>query len=49
MRKRVVMLTQYIDKAMGRAVYEQLEDKTYCGKIPECPGTITFGNTLYQC
>ena len=43
------MLTQYIDKAMGRAVYEQLEDKTYCGKIPECPGTIAFGNTLYQC
>jgi len=43
------MLTQYIDKAMGRAVYDHLEDKTYCGKIPECPGTIAFGNTLYQC
>ena len=43
------MLTQYIDKAMGRAVYDQLEDKTYCGKIPECPGTIAFSNTLYQC
>ena len=43
------MLTQYIDKAMGRAVYDQLEDKTYCGKIAECPGTIAFGNTLYQC
>jgi predicted RNase H-like HicB family nuclease len=45
----VIMLTQYIDKAMSRAVYEQLEDKTYCGRIPECPGTIAFGNTLYQC
>ncbi len=43
------MLSQYIDKAMSRAVYDQLEDKTYCGKIPECPGTIAFGNTLYQC
>jgi predicted RNase H-like HicB family nuclease len=43
------MLTQYIDKAMSRAVYEQLEGKTYCGRIPECPGTIAFGNTLYQC
>ena len=43
------MLTQYIDKAMSRAVYDQLEDKTYCGKIPECSGTIAFGNTLYQC
>jgi predicted RNase H-like HicB family nuclease len=45
----VIMLTQYIDKAMSRVVYEQLEDKTYCGRIPECPGTIAFGNTLYQC
>jgi predicted RNase H-like HicB family nuclease len=43
------MLTQYIDRAMSRAVYEQLEDKTYCGRIPECPGTIAFGDTLYQC
>ncbi len=43
------MLTQYIDRAMSRAVYEQLEDKTYCGRIPDCPGTIAFGNTLYDC
>ena len=43
------MLSQYIDKAMSRAVYDQLEDKTYCGSIPECPGTIAFGRTLYEC
>ena len=43
------MLTQYIDKAMSRAVYDQLEDKTYCGRIPECPGIIAFGRTLYDC
>ncbi len=43
------MLSQYIDKAMSRAVYDQLEDKTYCGRIPECPGTIAFGRTLYDC
>ena len=43
------MLSQYIDKAMSRAVYDQLEDKTYCGRIPECPETIAFGRTLYDC
>ncbi len=43
------MLTQYIDRAMSRAVYDQLEDKTYCGRIPDCPGTIAFGKTLYDC
>ena len=43
------MLSQYIERAMSQAVYEQLEDKTYCGKIPECPGTIAFGRTLYEC
>ena len=43
------MLSQYIDKAMSRAVYDQLEDKIYCGRIPECPGTIAFAGTLYEC
>jgi len=43
------MLTEYIDKAISRAVYDKLEDGTYCGKIPECPGTIAFGKTLYAC
>jgi len=43
------MLTEYIRKAMGKAVYEKLEDGTYCGEIPECPGTIAFGQTLQEC
>lgn len=43
------MLTEYIQKAMGKAVYEKLEDGTYCGEIPECPGTIAFGQTLLEC
>ena len=34
---------------MSKAVYEKLEDGTYCGKILDCPGTIAFGNTLYDC
>ena len=43
------MLTEYIHKAMGVAVYEKLEDGTYCGEISECPGTIAFGQTLQEC
>ncbi|GAH45897.1 unnamed protein product [marine sediment metagenome] len=43
------MLTEYIDKAISKAVYDKLEDGTYCGKIPECSGTIAFGKTLYDC
>jgi predicted RNase H-like HicB family nuclease len=45
----VIMLTEYVERAMSRAVCEKLEGGTYCGKIPECPGTIAFGETLYQC
>jgi predicted RNase H-like HicB family nuclease len=47
--QRIVMLTEYIEAAMRKATYDKLEDGTYCGKIPECPGTIAFGETLYEC
>ncbi len=43
------MLIEYIDKAMSKAVYDKLEDRSFCGKIPQCPGVIAFGATLYQC
>jgi len=43
------MLLEYINKAMSKAVYEKLEDGTYSGKIPQTPGVIAFGNTLFQC
>jgi predicted RNase H-like HicB family nuclease len=43
------MLIEYINKAMTKAVYEKLEDGTYSGKIPQCPGVIAFGGTLYRC
>ena len=45
----MAVLTEYINKAMSRAVYDKLEDGTYCGKIHECRGVIAFGKTLYQC
>jgi predicted RNase H-like HicB family nuclease len=43
------MLTEYINKAMSEAVYDKLEDGSFSGNIPQCPGVIAFGKTLYQC
>jgi predicted RNase H-like HicB family nuclease len=43
------MLIDYVERAMSKAAYEKLADGTYCGRIPECSGTIAFGETLYQC
>jgi len=43
------MLIEYINKAMSKAVYDKLEDDSFSGKIPQCPGVVSFGETLYQC
>ena len=43
------MLIDYINKAMSKAVYDKLEDGSFCGKISQCPGVIAFGETLYRC
>jgi len=43
------MIVKYIDRAMSKAVYDKLDDGTFSGKIPICPGVIAFGETLYQC
>jgi len=43
------MLIEYINKAMSKAVYDKLDDGSFSGKIPQCPGVIAFGETLYRC
>ncbi len=43
------MIIKFIDSAMSKAVYDKLEDRSFSGKIPQCPGVIAFGETLYQC
>ena len=43
------MLIEYINRAMSEAVYDKLEDGSFSGKIPKCPGVIAFGATLYKC
>ena len=43
------MLIEYINKAMSKAIYDKLEDGSFFGKIPQCPGVVAFGETLYKC
>ena len=43
------MLIEYINKAMSKAAYDKLDDGSFSGKIPQCPGVIAFGETLYRC
>ena len=43
------ILTDYVYRAMVKAVYDKLEDGTYSGRIPFCPGVITFSDTLTGC
>ena len=39
------ILTDYVHRAMAQAVYNKLEDGTFAGKIPPCPGVVAFAET----
>ena len=43
------ILSQYLDTAMGQADYDKLEDGTFAGRIPNCPGVAAFGGSLHAC
>jgi predicted RNase H-like HicB family nuclease len=43
------VLSGYIEMAMAQAVYDKLEDGTYSGHIPPCPGVLAFAGSLRQC
>jgi len=43
------MLTEYNPAAMEHARYEILEDGTYYGEIPDCPGVYANAGTLERC
>jgi predicted RNase H-like HicB family nuclease len=57
MRKNIIeedlrmahVLYKYIEKAMSEAVYEQIDDNEYAGRIPSCTGVIAFAPTLEEC
>ncbi|MBI3911430.1 MAG: type II toxin-antitoxin system HicB family antitoxin [Armatimonadetes bacterium] len=43
------VLRDYLDQAMAAAVYDKLEDSSFSGRIPPCPGVVAFGATLRAC
>ncbi len=43
------ILSEYVDRAMARAVYDKLEDGSFAGRIPACKGVVAFGSTLRDC
>ena len=43
------ILTDYINKALGKSVYDKLDDGTFSGKIPGCKGVIAFSKSLKEC
>jgi predicted RNase H-like HicB family nuclease len=43
------MITDYIDTALRRARYEQMDDKEYCGTVRGLSGVIATGRTLEEC
>ena len=47
--KNNFIISDYINNALGQAVYDKLQDNSYSGKIPLCKGVIAFANTLKEC
>jgi predicted RNase H-like HicB family nuclease len=43
------MLIDYINAAMQQAEYQILEDGTYFGEIPACPGVWSNASKLRDC
>ena len=36
------ILSDFINKALEEAIYEKLEDGSYAGIIPDCPGIVSL-------
>jgi predicted RNase H-like HicB family nuclease len=43
------ILSEYIALALDQGTYDKLEDGTFAGRIPSCPGVIAFADTLRRC
>jgi predicted RNase H-like HicB family nuclease len=43
------ILTSYVEKALKEALYDKLEDGSYSGRIPPCPGVVAFAPDLRGC
>ncbi|MSQ14224.1 MAG: type II toxin-antitoxin system HicB family antitoxin [Dehalococcoidia bacterium] len=43
------VLTDYVERAMAKAVYKKFSDGSYAGRVPPCKGVIAFGPSLSDC
>ena len=43
------ILSDYVEQALAVAEYDKLEDGSFGGRIPPCPGVVAFGGTLREC
>jgi len=43
------VLSDYVEAALAAADYDKLEDGTFAGRIPDCPGVIAFAESLRTC
>jgi predicted RNase H-like HicB family nuclease len=43
------VLSDYLEQAFAQAVYDKLEDGSFAGRIPACPGVVAFGASLSEC
>jgi predicted RNase H-like HicB family nuclease len=43
------ILRDYLEGALVEAEYDKLEDGTFAGRIPCCPGVVAFATTLRAC
>jgi predicted RNase H-like HicB family nuclease len=43
------VLTDYLEQALAQAIYDKLEDGSFAGRIPACPGVVAFGSSLSEC
>ena len=43
------ILTDYVESALSQASFEKLDDGSYAGTIPGCPGVVSFGANVSAC
>lgn len=43
------ILSEYLERAMHRAVLVRLDDGSYAGRIPPCKGVLAFAETRKRC
>ena len=43
------MISKYLEKALERARYEQLEDQSYCATVRGLPGVLAVGGSIESC